>query len=211
VTDGAEPGSPVYRDGTNNYTPGIAQHGGGTHKYFHVDALGSTRGITNSTSAATDGFLYDAFGNVMSRSGTTATPVQHGGAKGYQTDAESGLMLLGYRYYDASIGRFITRDPARYGDNWYAYCGKNPLVMTDPSGLDPFWEWMRSRAGEKWFRFLRIFTFIVGVSDNCSAIGFLDRGLWHSQGATLEQETERGPERDAGTARPSRLKWCCHC
>jgi len=27
MTDGAEPGSPVYRDGTNNYTPGIAQQG----------------------------------------------------------------------------------------------------------------------------------------------------------------------------------------
>ncbi len=27
-----------------------------------------------------------------------------------------GLMLLGHRYYDASIGRFISRDPAYAGD-----------------------------------------------------------------------------------------------
>jgi hypothetical protein len=45
-------------------------------------------------------------------------------------------MLLGYRYYDASVGRFISSDPAKAGDNWYAYCHNNPLVRTDPVGLD---------------------------------------------------------------------------
>ena len=39
------------------------------------------------------------------------------------------------RYYDSSIKRFITEDPAKDGSNWYAYCGNNPVMMFDPSGL----------------------------------------------------------------------------
>ena len=45
-------------------------------------------------------------------------------------------MLLGHRYYDASVGRFISSDPAKAGDNWYAYCENNPLADTDEVGLD---------------------------------------------------------------------------
>ena len=39
------------------------------------------------------------------------------------------------RYYDPSIGRFTTEDPVKDGDNWYAYCGNNPVNYIDPWGL----------------------------------------------------------------------------
>ena len=41
------------------------------------------------------------------------------------------------RYYDPSIGRFISRDPAGMPDgvNRYAYVGNDPVNYTDPSGL----------------------------------------------------------------------------
>ena len=45
-------------------------------------------------------------------------------------------MKLGYRYYDASTGRFLSRDPIRDGDNWYAYCDNDPVNAVDPTGLD---------------------------------------------------------------------------
>jgi hypothetical protein len=32
------------------------------------------------------------------------------------------------------LGRFITEDPIRDGDNWFAYVGNNPLAFTDPDG-----------------------------------------------------------------------------
>ena len=38
------------------------------------------------------------------------------------------------RYYDPSIGRFTTEDPVKDGDNWYAYCGNNPVNRIDPNG-----------------------------------------------------------------------------
>jgi hypothetical protein len=37
--------------------------------------------------------------------------------------------------YDPSVGRFISSDPAKAGDNWFAYCEDNPLAQTDPLGL----------------------------------------------------------------------------
>ena len=59
----------------------------------------------------------------------------YNGAAGYQTDSATGLQLLGHRYYDPSIGRFLSSDPAQAGTNWYAYCDNNPLVGCDPTGL----------------------------------------------------------------------------
>ena len=54
---------------------------------------------------------------------------------GQYYDYESDMTYLRARYYDSSIKRFITEDPAKDGSNWYAYCGNNPVMMFDPSGL----------------------------------------------------------------------------
>jgi RHS repeat-associated protein len=136
LTDGTSPASSVLKDGAATYTPGISERRGTTSKFYHTDALGSVRGITDSTQATTDTVRYDAFGNVASRTGSTPTPFLFAGGYQYQTDGDSGLMLLGHRYYDPSIGRFLSKDPAKDGDNWYAYCENNPLSWVDPRGLE---------------------------------------------------------------------------
>ncbi|MBV6459711.1 MAG: hypothetical protein HONBIEJF_02863 [Fimbriimonadaceae bacterium] len=64
-------------------------------------------------------------------------PFGYGGAFGYQSEPDSGLQLLGHRYYDPSAGRFLSRDKARDGGNWYAYCGNSPLTNADPTGQIP--------------------------------------------------------------------------
>ena len=50
---------------------------------------------------------------------------------------ETGLSLLGHRYYDPGTGRFVTRDPMGYagGADLYAYCGNNPINDSDPLGF----------------------------------------------------------------------------
>ena len=48
----------------------------------------------------------------------------------------SGLIYLRNRYYDPSIGRFITEDPAKAGLNWYVYANNNPIMYIDPLGED---------------------------------------------------------------------------
>ena len=53
-------------------------------------------------------------------------------------DEESGLIYLRNRYYDPSIGRFISEDPVRDGLNWYVYCRNNPVNYVDPWGLKSY-------------------------------------------------------------------------
>jgi len=67
--------------------------------------------------------------------GTTPTPFGFAGQHGYQSDSVTGLMRLGHRYYDASVGRFLSRDPIQDGYNWYAYVGNDPVNHVDPEGL----------------------------------------------------------------------------
>ncbi|MEZ2346470.1 RHS repeat-associated core domain-containing protein [Terriglobus sp. RCC_193] len=64
---------------------------------------------------------------------------------GKERDTESGLDLMGARYYASTMGRFMSPDPsgltfANLPDpqsfNLYAYARNNPLINTDPSGLD---------------------------------------------------------------------------
>ncbi|NLB61825.1 MAG: RHS repeat-associated core domain-containing protein, partial [Clostridiales bacterium] len=54
---------------------------------------------------------------------------------GEYLDIETGYIYLRARYYDPSIGRFISEDSAHDGYNWYAYCANNPISYIDPSGM----------------------------------------------------------------------------
>jgi RHS repeat-associated protein len=78
--------------------------------------------------------VYDAFGAELSATGTWKGPFGYAGGFGYQEDS-SGLKLLGHRYYDPTTGRFLSRDPIMDGQNWYAYCGNEPVRRIDPEGL----------------------------------------------------------------------------
>jgi RHS repeat-associated protein len=52
----------------------------------------------------------NAFGNVATRSGSSSNPYQFDGSSGYRNDGDGALTYVGARYYDAQVGRFITRD-----------------------------------------------------------------------------------------------------
>lgn len=104
----------------------------------------------------------DASGAVLSSHLYEATePYGYGGQSGYYTDRETGLQLLGFRYYDPAAGRFLTRDPIGYagGANLYAYAGNSPVAFGDPSGLSGVdWTKLRSEGWRGW----------------CSASSFVD-------------------------------------
>jgi RHS repeat-associated protein len=54
-----------------------------------------------------------------------------------QTDA-NGLIHMRARYYSVETRRFLNADPIGFagGLNWYAYANGNPVMFSDPSGLD---------------------------------------------------------------------------
>ena len=53
-------------------------------------------------------------------------------------DSETGFVYLRNRYYDPNTGRFISQDPIKDGNNWYAYCENNPVNRIDPLGLESY-------------------------------------------------------------------------
>ena len=78
----------------------------------------------------------EAWGTQISTVATNDPYAGYGGQWGYYKDVETGLHLLGHRYYDTSSGRFLNRDPIGYdgGINVYAYAGGNPVRSIDPRG-----------------------------------------------------------------------------
>ncbi len=123
----------VVSDGSATYTPGISERRSSTTTYLS-SGLKTLDQRTNSSQTDSGTRRYDAFGAVVSSSGSWASPWGYAGKFGYQEDADAGYQLLGHRYYDASTGRFLTRDPVKDGRNWYSYCGNSPINRADPNG-----------------------------------------------------------------------------
>lgn len=100
--------------------------------YYHQDGINSVVATSTQGGAIAGAQLFDAWGNMVQSSGSIA---QYG-YTGREPDA-SGLIYYRARYYDPTIGRFISRDPAGMPDgvNQYAYANNNPVNFTDPSGL----------------------------------------------------------------------------
>ncbi|MFY9234891.1 MAG: RHS repeat-associated core domain-containing protein [Fimbriimonadaceae bacterium] len=133
--DGAYVTDTVLSDGAANYTPGISERRSGATLYSLDDRLGSFTRQTDSNQATSGTRSYDAFGLPTGTTGSPTGPFGFAGGWGYQEDGDYGFKLLGHRYYDPATARFLTKDRAKSGRNWYSYVGSNPGRRVDPSGL----------------------------------------------------------------------------
>jgi len=106
----------------------------------HSCALGCVSAVTDSAGAVVSHFEYDAWGNVLS--GSDGVPggmaYRFVGGLGVRADSTTGLHYMRNRWYDAGLGRFVSRDPISLLGGWnlYAYVSNNPVSFTDPKGLD---------------------------------------------------------------------------
>lgn len=121
------------------YGPGIDEPllmGRGFRQYYMTDGLGSTMEFTGTAGETFQTYVYDSFGNIVSQTGTIINPFTY---TGREYDPESGLYYYRARYYDPTIGRFLSEDPiGLYGGdiNFYAYVRNNPTTYIDPFGRE---------------------------------------------------------------------------
>ena len=111
----------------------------GVLSYLLADHLGSTIGTCDATCSAASlvNRRYYSYGEMRYTTGTMPSQRLFTG----QTFDDSMLLYYyGARWYDPSLGMFISADTIVPGPsnpqalNRYSYCHNNPLVYVDPSG-----------------------------------------------------------------------------
>ncbi len=129
------------------YTPGTPGNPGTWTRYtFLQGSLGHIRAVVNDAGQVVERYDYDPYGRrrVYAPDWTprNKTIIENDyGYTGRVHDDESGLVYYRYRYYDPSIGRFLTQDPignwtdASNWGNGYAYVASMPNQGMDPWGL----------------------------------------------------------------------------
>ncbi len=141
-------------------------------------------------------YYYSPFGEIWQGERTTDTnPFRYAGE---YLDQETGDIYLRARYYDPSIGRFLTVDPIKDGTNWYVYCSNNPIAFVDPTGkcywsngnwCHDAWETEADRK-EPWevyktYEVTGEFGLGIGISFGISEVGELTLGISETYSSNL--------------------------
>ncbi|WP_139488122.1 RHS repeat-associated core domain-containing protein [Brevibacillus dissolubilis] len=105
--------------------------------YYYPNSHGDIVKIKGAGGNTLNTYDYDIWGNIVSQQETMSNPFTYSGE---MYDAETKMYYLRARYYDPSVGRFITEDTYKgqvdnpLSLNRYAYVVNNPLKYVDPSG-----------------------------------------------------------------------------
>ena len=129
----------VYTNEPRLYGNLISQRRSSATNWFHFDALGSTRGLTDSSQIVTDTYLYDAWGTILAQTGPNVNPFRYVGELGYYYDPDSENVYVRARNYHIITGRWLSTDPfflfLLNSQNAYPYTENSPIGGRDPSGL----------------------------------------------------------------------------
>lgn len=141
VVDGT---STAYVSGPAGLVASIENNGMDTTTHtIHTDHLGSTSVVTDEDGVMVELLDYNPYGTERSSwgSGDSGAAASQKTYIGAYSDSETNLSYLNARYYDPTIGRFLSQDPW-FGDlanpqslNKYSYAENNPVKFTDPTGL----------------------------------------------------------------------------
>jgi RHS repeat-associated protein len=104
-------------------------------EYIHTDALGSPVAVTNQTGTVISKNDYEPYGALI------GVPNYQGvGYTGHVQDAATNLTYMQQRFYDSTVGLFLSVDAvtadrvngANFNRYWYA--NNNPYKFSDPDG-----------------------------------------------------------------------------
>jgi RHS repeat-associated protein len=106
-------------------------------EYYHADATGTVRVITDANRNEIARYDYMPFGEEFTPAAFHDPKIFAAG----QRDAESGHDYMGARYFEARLARFLRPDDHGFIDqgnpqtwNLYAYALNNPMRYVDPTG-----------------------------------------------------------------------------
>ena len=130
-----------------------------TTPYYYVrDVLENILGIIDKSGNLVVQYAYNAWGKLVSTSGTLATTVGEYNPfryKGYYFDKETGLYYCHTRYYVSEWCRWLCADHIAYvrfdcldQSNLFVYCSNEPIGKIDKFGCS--WNSFWSSVG-KWF------------------------------------------------------------
>ena len=109
--------------------------GDGAIRYQHTDALGSPVAVTNEAGQVVERHDYEPYGAIIGK------PTYSGiGFTGHVMDGVTGLTYMQQRYYDQTLGLFLSVDPVtadpKSGANFnrFKYANNNPYLYVDPDG-----------------------------------------------------------------------------
>jgi RHS repeat-associated protein len=93
------------------------------------------------TQAVVNSYAYDPFGQILGQQESVTQPFKYVGQYGVMAEP-NGLYYMRARYYDPTVGRFISEDPLGFGGgdvNLYAYVRNQPVNWIDPWGTTGFY------------------------------------------------------------------------
>jgi RHS repeat-associated protein len=123
-----------------------------TNCFVAFDGNGNVSGLVNAADGTTLAqYEYGPFGELLRATGPMAKANPFRFSTKYQDD-ETDLLYYGYRYYNASTGRWLSQDPIgeRGGMNLYGFVGNQPGQFVDILGLTWWkpWTWFDPDMGD---------------------------------------------------------------
>jgi len=154
----------------------------GTVTYYHNDLLGSPVVATDASGVVVWRESYRPYGERLTNAPASST--NDVWFTGRRQDVDTGLVYMGARYYDPTIGRFISTDPKGFDGanvhsfNRYAYANNNPSKYVDPDGRNPLIVWLATATGAGYGAGV-----MADAASQAAAWGTIDWGLAMSSNA----------------------------
>jgi RHS repeat-associated protein len=110
-----------------------------TVTYVYTDPQGTVLAEANQNGAIGAQFDYTPYGSTFAGNGMMGAR-DGAGYTGHVVDADTSLVYMQARYFDPSLGRFLSEDPIGpssgnyFNFNRFSYADNNPIANDDPNG-----------------------------------------------------------------------------